>query len=425
MKKGLTVIFLLISLIIKAQDTLVVMQYNLLNYGNYTNYCTTNNNNVSLKDGYIKTIINYIKPDIFSVNEMVAQEAMMEHLRGVLNETWTNNYKRPTFVYQNSDYLANTIYYNSEKLTFYSQSIAQNYIRDINVYKFYYNSPELENGDTAFIICITAHLKAGYGTDNENKRTTMAKNTMNYIASHNPKDNYLLMGDFNLYSDSEPAWHFFTMNSNNDISFNDPVNKSGNWHNNSSYKFYHTQSTHGSSNGCAATGGLDDRFDFILISNDIKNGTKKVKYITGSYRTVGQDGKHFNKGLLDSPTNNTVPSNVLSALYKNSDHLPITLKLKVDATVGINEKPVSGFSSIRMANPVNNKIKTEVYCKFNGNVKIALFDLTGKKLLSKSFDIKQGYNSLNIDVSMLKRGFYLLRFKDNNGLTLTKKLIKN
>ncbi len=425
MKKGLTVVFLLVSFLIKAQDTLVVLQYNLLNYGNYTNYCNTNNNNVSEKDGFIKTIINYMKPDIFSVNEMVAHEAMMEHLRGVINETWTNNYKRPPFIHQNSDYLANTIYYNSEKLTFVSQAIAQNYIRDVNVYKFYYNSPDLENGDTAFVICITAHLKAGYGTDNENKRTTMAKNIMNYIANHNPKDNYLLMGDFNLYSDSEPAWHFFTMNDNEEIRFNDPVNKSGDWHNNSSYKYYHTQSTHSNSNGCAASGGLDDRFDFILISNYIKEGTKKVKYVNGSYHAVGQDGKHFNKGLLDSPTNTSVPSNVLSALYRNSDHLPVTLKLAVNETAGINEKPVSGFSSIKLINPVKDKIKVEVYSKFNGTTGVTLFDLTGKKLVEKRFDLQKGYNSLKLDIYGLKKGFYLLRFEDNNGLVLTKKLIKN
>ena len=47
-----------------AQDTLTVMQYNLLYYGNYnTSYysCFETNNNTQRKDECIRTIMGYVK----------------------------------------------------------------------------------------------------------------------------------------------------------------------------------------------------------------------------------------------------------------------------------------------------------------------------------------------------------------------------
>ena len=38
-------------------DTLKVMQYNLLNYGNNTGYCNTTNNNINDKNACIRTIL--------------------------------------------------------------------------------------------------------------------------------------------------------------------------------------------------------------------------------------------------------------------------------------------------------------------------------------------------------------------------------
>ena len=424
MKNILTITFLLISFLLKAQDTITVLQYNLLNYGNYTSYCTSNNNNVNKKDGYIKTIINYVKPDIFSVNEMVAQEAMMEHLKGKINETWISKYKRPSFIYSSSDYIANTVYYNSEKLTFQAQYIAQTYVRDVNIFKFYYNSPALENGDTAFIFCVVAHLKAGSGTSNSNQRKIMINNTMNYIKNFDPENNYMLMGDFNMYTSQEPAWDLITNYSDERVRFNDPINKPGDWNNNYQFRYIHTQSTHENSSGCAAGGGMDDRFDFIFISNDIKNGNKKVKYVNGSYRAVGQDGNHFNKSINASPTNTSVPSNVLNALYKNSDHLPVMLKLAVMEPVGINENPETDVSAVNVVNPVGNRL----YIRFNNKkysvVKVSVFDITGRIVKNFNITAVKGENETSVDVSMLNPGFYFIKLTDKQNGFITKKLIK-
>ncbi len=425
MKKLFVVLLLAVAVkAVSAQDTLTILQYNLLQYGNDYGGCNSTNNSVTTKDGYLKTIINYVKPDIFSVNEMVASEAMMEHLLGVINTTWTSRYKRPAFIHQNAPYLANAIYYNSKKLTFQKQIVVQQYVRDINLFKFYYNSPQLEQGDTAFVICIVAHLKAGSGTDNSNKRKVMATNTMNYLKNHNQKANYLMMGDFNLYGETEPAWLQLTMNSNANINFNDAVNQSGDWHNNYAFRNYHTQSTHSEDNGCASWGGMDDRFDFILISNYIKNGTQHVKYVDGSYWAVGQDGKHFNKGLLDPPANTSVPANVLNALGKNSDHLPVTLKLRIDQHVGIDEYQYSLFSDVSFVNPVTNRLEMQITTRENTPATLAVYNLEGRLKIHKTIMLSRGKTVTSLSVSHLTEGLYFIRITDKNGVSITRKMLK-
>jgi len=61
---------MLIIFNVSAQDSLKVMQYNLLNFGNFTDYCSININNPTSKTAWLKTIVDYYLPDVFSVNEI-------------------------------------------------------------------------------------------------------------------------------------------------------------------------------------------------------------------------------------------------------------------------------------------------------------------------------------------------------------------
>ncbi len=419
----LSIAFLSLSLL--AQDTLTMLQYNLLNYGNNTGYCNSGNNNISDKDNYIKTIVNYIKPDIFTVNEISESPAIHQRLLdNALNTGSTTHYRLAETTNQAGSYIVNELYYNYDKLRFYSVSVAQNYIRDANVYKLYYYSSDLAQGDTVFINCIVTHLKAGSGTDNSNKRKIMAQNIMNWVENHDDETNFMLMGDFNVYTDEEPAIMQFLYNSNSSIRFNDPVNRLGPWNNNSNYADVHTQSTHASSNDCASGGGMDDRFDFILISNDVKNGTHDVSYIPGTYHAVGQDGKHFNKSVNSSPTNTSVPSDVLNALYHNSDHLPVTMKIKVNKTVGISEWKNSAFAEVGFANPVGEKLKLTIEAKETNRLTLQIFSLTGAKVFERSVDVVKGTNYKEISLPGLNKGLYVMKFYDNRGNVVVKKFVR-
>ncbi len=304
-----------------------------------------------------------------------------------------------------------------------SHVIAQSLIRDVDVYKMYYKSDDLAAGDTAFIICVVSHLKAG--NDDEDLRTSMAQNTMEFLDNYDDDHNYLMMGDFNLYSHLEGAYQAYLNYENASLRFNDPVEQYGNWHNNSFYSAYHTQSTHTSSNGCASTGGMDDRFDFILISNSIKDGTKDVHYIEDSYWGVGQDGQHFNQALNASPTNTSVPSDVLDALYHNSDHLPIILKLYVDKTLGIHESIVGIFDEIVLTNPAISDLNLTVYVKTQSDANLEVFNVYGHLVMKQNVHLNAGENNISEPIVSLQPGMYIVRLTDQQSNAVSLKLIKN
>ncbi|MBZ0243756.1 MAG: hypothetical protein K8F24_11110, partial [Bacteroidales bacterium] len=67
-------IFLLFALVMRADDTLTVMHYNLLYCGANTSFCTNENNNLDTKNVHLKLIMNAVRPDIFTVNEISALE---------------------------------------------------------------------------------------------------------------------------------------------------------------------------------------------------------------------------------------------------------------------------------------------------------------------------------------------------------------
>ena len=424
--RNIFVIFILFNtFLLNGQDTLNVVHYNLLNYGNITSYCHNGNNNINDKDAYLKTIINYLKPDIFTVNEISKSESIHQHLLDqVLNTNGVDYYEKANFIKVAESDLVNMLYYNKDKLALHSHVIAQSYIRDIDVYKLFYLSDDLDKGDTAFIICVVSHLKSSTGTTNENKRKVMAENTMNYLNEYDDDNNYLMMGDFNLYSNTEDAYQQFLYYSNTSLRFNDPVDQYGEWHNNSYYSDYHTQSTHATSNGCASYGGMDDRFDFILIADNIKNGTKTVQYINDTYWAVGQDGQHYNKSVNSLPTNTSVPADVLNALAYNSDHLPVLLKLFIDKTLDVQEFHPDLFDHITMVNPANNYLDLRIGVKKQCELKLRIYNVFGNLLINNELRLNKGENQISKSIQWFKPGLYIVQLTDENSNTVILKLLK-
>lgn len=420
-----TILLIVFGLYTSAQDTLKIMQYNLLNYNNYTYYCTATNNNVTNKDGYLQTIIDYTLPDIFSVNEIEESNTTLDHLLNtVMNSNGRDYYARANRTnYANSD-IINAIYYDTCKLVLYSQDVVvgASVLRDINIYNFYFKSNDLATGgDTAWVTCIVMHLKAGSYTSDEDQRASEVSLLMNYLNALNEPGNYLVMGDFNVYSDDEECFQNLINHPNSNIRFNDPINKTGSWNNNSYYADYHTQSTHSVSNDCAASGGMDDRFDWILASTDIITGGELVKYVPGSYYALAQDGDHFNSALTSSPTNTLVPSTVLNALYNNSDHLPVIMKLAIAKPVGIEEELAEfGFFVYR---DESNVLNTQITTVNSGTYYLRVFTADGRMISQQKIDCLQGFNEINIEGVKANNQLLLIQLQSENGAALSTKTI--
>lgn len=406
-------------------ETLKVMQYNLLNYGNNTGYCNTTNNNVNDKNGYIRTILTAYYPDILTVCEMGRSTTLPnDFVHNNLNIDGINYWMTSPGSNTTNSSLTNCIFYNSLKLTLIGHSVAQTNTREVDVYDF-----KFKNDDSGKIVltCVIAHLKAGTGSDNEGKRKIMAENTMRYLEANYRERNVLIMGDFNLYTSLEPAYQTLTNRSAYpDSYFIDPVYPYGvgDWNNNMYYEEYHTQSTHkDNDSNCHSSGGLDDRFDFILMSENIYGGREGIQYVGGSYNALGQDGRHFNKSV-NFPENANVSQEVADALFNNSDHLPVTMELEVCMNYGVNELINSNLNFDLFPNPTNNIINLRFYQDNIGKANILLFNTLGQIVYSEEIFVSESLSEHVINVENLQKGLYFLRITNADGLAKTVKIVK-
>jgi endonuclease/exonuclease/phosphatase family metal-dependent hydrolase len=420
MRIYLFLLFFITVTILNAQDTIRVMHYNLLYYGN-SSFCNESNNNTDQKDAFLTSILTYSKPDIITVNEMSYLSTFQERmLSEVMNQAGYALFDMVPGSNQAQSSIMNVLYYNTEKLGYHSKATAQDEIRDIDVFRLYSLEVGLEAGDTIFLTCVVAHLKAGDGSDDENDRLVMTQNTLNYLEENATPGNYLFMGDFNFQKSSEDAYQLMTTNNDPVFRFYDPADEEGNWHNNSSYRFVHTQSTRSSNTGCGAWGGMDDRFDFIMMNELIHDQSDRVGYIEDSYYALGQDGQRFN-GSISDPPNTSVPAYIVDALEGMSDHLPVVMDLLIADDLGTSEFRYQ-ISDIRYQNPVRDELKLVFSDSRTLEFTYSLISTAGVTVLSNHASLSNG--SATIELSDVPSGFYILNIQSEIGY-FTGKVIVN
>ncbi len=282
------------SVISRGIFNLRVATYNILNY------------NGSDRSSYLATVAQSLDADIILVQEILNQTGVNTFKATVLNNQYS------TISFHNGYDTDNHLFYRSNKLQFISDNYLSTALRDIAEYKM----EVLSNNEIIYFY--SAHLKASSGSTNEQKRLAEATILRNHLNNHPTNTNFIFVGDLNLYSSSEPAYHkLIDSESDNDGRLFDVIDSTGSWHNNGNYDDIHTQSTRTTQFGGGASGGLDDRFDFILVSNSILDNI-----ITSSYTEYGNDGQHFNQSI-NNGTNGAVSFNIADALYYGSDHLPV------------------------------------------------------------------------------------------------------
>lgn len=296
-------------------DSLRISTYNLLFYGKpYAN-------RHALKNTRLQPVLNYIRPHIACFNEISTEvpalldtllQAMPYPMRhgGYHNSTGTE--------------ILDGLFWKAGRFVLERDSIICNQVRDIVAYDLYYNDPLLGRGhDTVRLKVITAHLKSSNALADRTARAAETAQVAAYLTGLHAEANYLLLGDLNLYSSAEAAYQNLTAPADTLARLNDPLNLPGPWDENPAFAMCHTQSPRTAAIGDGgATGGLDSRFDFILVSDAVMRGTKGLKYLPGSYRVVGNDGLHYDKAITDTP-NYSVPAALLDPLLRCSDHLPV------------------------------------------------------------------------------------------------------
>jgi len=386
-------------------DTLTVMTYNV-EYFKYPESDTT------IK--YFKKVIQKIKPDIACFQEIKNDYSGKIFLYKVIENLDVYDY-----VKINEDRVLdsyNLLIYNISKLKFLYENIINTESRDINAY--YLRVENHVNQDT--IVVFSSHLKAGGGEEQKEQRYREIKNFQKYVSKLDKDYPIIFAGDLNVYTSREKAYQVLIDSISIDL--DDPLNKPGDWHENPNFSFLHTQATR------ANFSGLDDRFDFILMSYHFFDG-KDIEYVRGSYKAFGNDGKHLNKSIND-PIPSGLDKEIADALYNASDHLPVVARISYPAVnVGILSEPICpGNYEISLniyPNPFNNSTNVHIITGSMRKHILSLFDLRGVKIFEKEFYPSSRENKFGIDAGKygMTTGIYFVRVSNEKYTTVRKLLL--
>jgi hypothetical protein len=198
-------------------------------------------------------------------------------------------------------------------------------------------------GDSAAFYIYNGHFKASTGADNVARRLVEADAIRINADALGEGAHAMIAGDLNLYRSSESPWGRMTEAGAGQVF--DPINRVGTWTSSLAYADVHTQSpTTTDRYPGQVIGGLDDRFDFQLVTDEFRDN-EGLSYISGTYRAFGNNGSTFNTDL-DSGTNTYpfdsiafTPMNtraaLLTALASSSDHIPVIADYRIPAKMGV------------------------------------------------------------------------------------------
>jgi hypothetical protein len=377
---------------VNAQDTLRLMNYNLL-------FFPSSN---PTKHKHLKTIVEYYKPDVLAVNELENFAGSVTILDSALNANG-EQYSSAQF-FPNTN-ISNFLYFNNDKLGYHSQRVLYTQPRNTNVYKLYYKNQDFSlYPDTLYLHFLVVHFKSSQGADNVQLRANQSQAIRTYLDVLPSTNNTFLLGDFNMYTSNEAGYQILLADGNGKLI--DPINRPGNWNNNSAFADIHTQSPRTISFDNGVTGGLDDRFDINLVSTPVMSGFTGVKYIPNTYQSLGNDGLHFNRSLIDLPTNTSAPDSIIQALYLMSDHLPVMMSVQTIPQNVINAiKPLkeNNFGYFDGWNGI-------LYWNKSASGTLMISDLSGR--LVQQINVNQAQQTELYFPN--QNGIYLIRFQDKN-----------
>ena len=406
-KRNVLFILLFVVSLLQGQTRIKTMFYNTLNY---------NSNAESVaRTPHLKTILDEVKPDLFMVCEL-KNETASNYLFNNAIVTSNPSFKKADFNTSRSPAtdLLQMVYYNADKLTLEFNEVIPTGVRDINHYTL-----KLKTASETRIEVFVTHLKASRGIDNRQKREESIEIFTRQL-DRLPQDAYVIFaGDFNFYTSNEEGF-LKLIDENNPIQIIDPINRlcpsfpddgkdyydvdydNTYFWNNSSFSDVHSQSTRSSQlNGDGAGGGMDDRFDFIMLSKNLTENTE-MKFVNNSYKTIGNNGNCYNSFVSNTSCTGEFSQNLRNALFNFSDHLPIVLELENQQNI------LSNYTYVKK---LNFSIKhQELKLKIDKNIKeIKIYNTLGKVVFtSKNINSNETVIHLNI----LNSGLYFLKVDD-------------
>ena len=401
-----TIIFLSLlffSISCYSQNTIKTMFYNVLWFPEL------NPNRIDL----LQEVLQDYEPDIFMVCELQSQEGADAILNMGLNSDGNSNFSAaPYFENQSGGgNLQQALFYRNDMFVLENTEIINTPVRDINKYTLLLNTANQDTNPIRIYAYVT-HLKSSQGGANQQLRLSMVEAFVNDTQQLEEDAYVLFAGDFNIYTSTEPAY-LEILDQTNNIAMADPINTPGAWNNNEDFTAVHTQSTRTSSSGFGggAGGGLDDRFDFIMVSQNMMTGTN-LNYKADSYKAYGNNGNCYNNDINDINCGGVYNQVIRDALYNMSDHLPVVMELETDQEIVLlnvpQNSPLQPFS-------LKNTLVSDVITIYNpgDNTKddrFGIFNTLGQELL----EFKTSTNTTILNVAKFVKGVYYITNKSSN-----------
>ena len=410
----LSFLFLLLTagISLQAQDTLRVMTYNILRYGAQGISCTPTS--VSNRNTWFTDILARAKADVIGVNEIgPIDNAVAPHVnvsQNILPNIGYGNYEATQIMYEGHQDICNMLWYNADKLGFVKQGLIDvtGTRRDLDFYQLYYKSPGTIT-DTTYLYIVLVHLMAGSASD----RSDQTNAIMNHLATRvGGPNNVIVMGDMNMTSANSGAFQNMVAYNDLDLRMRDPLNLTGTWNNNQNARHSWSQSTPGGA-PCASGTALNDRFDLLVCTNAILNGTMGLSYIPGSYYVMGNP----------HAPNQSVPSQISGSIAAMSDHYPVMMDLQVDQSVS-RTRPANFGMKLDIVSPTGNSIKGLVHIPSGhlGTFHLELVDMQGKLIAEKSLQWEAGEQPFEFQINPTQTGIYFLRVSRAGYVPVIKKI---
>lgn len=302
--------------------TLRIATYNLLKYPT---------SDVDERNRALRTVIAAMRPDVLVAQEVESAVGMELFRDSVLDRSLDGQFEAAPFVNASTD-TEGAFFYDTTRVTYLGMVVVATELRAILGYRF----AVLGTSDTVWIYSV--HLKAEDRPDDRAQRGREAALLRAHLDAERAGQHVIVAGDFNVYFGTEPALLVLQAEEGNDRArLIDPLASVSDWHMNAEFAAMHTQSPRTTQFGGGSNGGLDDRFDIILISRTLSSIIDR-----GTYTAFGNDGQHFNKAINEG-VNAAVNSTIAQALHDASDHLPVFADFRFGVAAAPEEPKFAGL----------------------------------------------------------------------------------
>jgi hypothetical protein len=424
-------------------DTIRLMSYNVLYYGDNP-ACQGPH---SQSHNYLKTIVSYASPDVLGIVKAEAIPMFAGDNSGsahtgfadsilyyALNAAFPGRYNYCTLKNVSGADNISILFYDQTKLGY--DGVVCNYtnITDFTTHKLYYRDPLLATThDTVFLYITLNHTNSGSSSSDASIRASQINGYMAQIqSSFSTLPNYVNMGDFNTHNSMEACYQTLVNPSNPAYRMYDPpfspdgsVAYPADWDNNpASYASYLTTSTRQSSsipNSCGSSGGGKSWYDHIFLSGPIVNNLRGMRYISHSYKTLGNDGHRTGISINDAPTNTAVPATVADALFQMSNKYPVMADLAIYSLDPSGIASTIANNNLRVMSPIEHDLIFTAPSQLIGtSATISLCDMTGRLVFEQMLPSLKCDNNIPMN---LRPGAYLFRCTESNGMVIAHQMV--